>query len=578
MFFTAGLYISLLIFILGVIYKVSRWFRLGVTSRDKNLKAGTRIKGVLSSLAGAVAGLNLLRMLRVLFLDVLLLRRSFREDLYRWLMHMLIFWGFILLLFMHAFESFISEPYLPDYMSTLNPYLFLRDLFGLMVIAGILMAVYRRLKMPRPRLKSRSMDFVAIGIVVIIIFSGILLKGSKIASESEFMRMVQDYSHIYYYEEEVEALKSYWVQNYGLISPDIKPPFQEEMLAEGEELNDMFCVPCHSQSQWAAVSYGSSKLTYPITSSSDGEHLVSFFWYLHVLACFAGLAWIPFGKMFHIFTSPLSLFSSSVSSRKTHAGAAAVRRMMEVDACTSCGACSERCSVGGAGEILANDLILPSEKLRALRLFAGGSKPSSQEYKALAEGLVVCTNCRKCTGVCPVGINLQDIWEACLDDMYQQGMVHPYSLSQLSLNSIIRSRTEAGMPPAPWLRGGRSADEQFSSPAPDDVLAVPGRLDQDLVRSLELAYNYCIKCKTCTLACPVPEYFDDPRQELGLFPHQIVHATILGLNDLVASSRMLWACVGCYQCQEHCPQEIRVTDVLYAHKQAALSGLKAGEE
>ncbi|WP_291320424.1 4Fe-4S dicluster domain-containing protein, partial [Desulfonatronospira sp.] len=77
---------------------------------------------------------------------------------------------------------------------------------------------------------------------------------------------------------------------------------------------------------------------------------------------------------------------------------------------------------------------------------------------------------------------------------------------------------------------------------------------------------------------PVPEYFDDPRQELGLYPHQIVHATILGLNDLVASSRMLWACVGCYQCQEHCPQEIRVTDVLYAHKQAALSVLKAGEE
>ncbi len=578
MFFTVGLYISLIICILGTAYKVARWFRLGITEQDKKIKSGARIKGVLGSLAWLFSGLNLPRALKVIFLDVLLLRRSFKEDLYRWAMHMLIFWGFILLLFMHAFESFISEPYLPDYMSTLNPYLFLRDLFGVMVIVGILMAVYRRLKMPKPRLKSRSMDYAAIGIVIVIILSGILLKGSKIASESEFMRMVEDYSHIYYYDEEVEALKSYWVQNYGLISPELRPPFDESVLEEGAELNDMFCVTCHSQSQWAGLSYASSKLTYPVTSTSDGEHLVSFFWYLHVLACFAGLAWIPFGKMFHIFTSPLSLVASSVSRATNNAGSSAVRRMMEVDACTSCGTCSERCSVGGAGEILSNDLILPSEKLRALGLSAAGKRPSRQEYNALAEGLVVCTNCRKCTGVCPVGINLQDIWEASLDDMYQQGIVSPYSLSQLSLNNILRSRIEAGMAPAPWLRGGGSADEQFSSPAPEEALAVPGTLDKDLVRSLELAYNYCVKCKTCTLACPVPEYFDDPRQELGLYPHQIVHATILGLNDLVASSRMLWACVGCYQCQEHCPQEIRVADVLYAHKQAALSGLKSGEE
>ncbi len=578
MFFTVGLYVSLSICILGTVYKVARWFMLGVTEQDKNIKAGARIKGVLGSMAGIFSGLNLPRVLKVIFLDVLLLRRSFREDLYRWIMHMLIFWGFILLLFMHAFESFISEPYLPDYMSTLNPYLFLRDLFGVMIIAGIVMAVYRRLRMPKPRLKTRSMDYAAIGIVIIIILSGILLKGSKIASDSEFMRMVEDYSHIYHYDEEVEALKSYWVENYGLISPEMSPPFDESMLEEGAELNEMFCTPCHSQSQWAAVSYGSSKLTYPITSSSDGEHLVSFFWYLHVLAGFAGLAWIPFGKMFHIFTSPLSLVTSFVSTKTTDAGASAVRRMMELEACTSCGACSERCSVGVAVESIPNSLILPFEKLRMLRSVSSGAELSRQEHQALAEAMVICTNCRRCTGVCPVGINLQDIWENVLDDMYAKGFVQPSALSQLSLNSIIRSRTEAGMTQAPWLRGGRSADEQFSAPAPEEVLAVPGRLDKDMVRSLELAYNYCVKCKTCTLACPVPEYFDDPRQELGLYPHQIVHATILGLNDLVASSRMLWACVGCYQCQEHCPQEIRVTDVLYAHKQAALSGLKAGEK
>jgi heterodisulfide reductase subunit C len=37
----------------------------------------------------------------------------------------------------------------------------------------------------------------------------------------------------------------------------------------------------------------------------------------------------------------------------------------------------------------------------------------------------------------------------------------------------------------------------------------------------------------------------------------------LGLADLALGSRMVWDCATCYQCQEHCPADIRVTEVLY---------------
>ena len=60
--------------------------------------------------------------------------------------------------------------------------------------------------------------------------------------------------------------------------------------------------------------------------------------------------------------------------------------------------------------------------------------------------------------------------------------------------------------------------------------------------------------------------YEEPRKELGLLPHQIMHSLGLGLRDEALSSRMVWDCVTCYLCQEHCPQGVQVADVLYELK------------
>jgi heterodisulfide reductase subunit C len=91
-------------------------------------------------------------------------------------------------------------------------------------------------------------------------------------------------------------------------------------------------------------------------------------------------------------------------------------------------------------------------------------------------------------------------------------------------------------------------------------------------------FSYCFNCKTCSLSCPVVKNFDDPRHILGLEPHQIIHATVLGLGDLIFSSKMLWTCLGCYQCQENCPQEVRVTDVFYELKNLAVQEFRETEK
>ena len=48
-------------------------------------------------------------LVKALLFDVGLQLRVFKEDRWRWLAHMLLFYGFTLLLLMHALQSIISE-------------------------------------------------------------------------------------------------------------------------------------------------------------------------------------------------------------------------------------------------------------------------------------------------------------------------------------------------------------------------------------------------------------------------------------------------------------------------------------
>ncbi len=74
----------------------------------------------------------------------------------------------------------------------------------------------------------------------------------------------------------------------------------------------------------------------------------------------------------------------------------------------------------------------------------------------------------------------------------------------------------------------------------------------------------CFACGTCTASCPVREVTDryDPRK--------IIHMALLGLRDEVLSSDFVWLCSTCYACQERCPQDVRITELMYAIKNVAV--------
>ena len=67
-------------------------------------------------------------------------------------MHFCIAYGFIFLLLMHALDRYVSQKLFPNYYSPelsalnpLNPFLFLRNLFGAMMLVGLAIAAYRRI-------------------------------------------------------------------------------------------------------------------------------------------------------------------------------------------------------------------------------------------------------------------------------------------------------------------------------------------------------------------------------------------------------------------------------------------------
>ena len=554
MLYTITLYASLAIFGLGLIYKISNWFRWTVSPEAANITTSTRasaaVRAILSTLFSPKIGV----LLRVFILDVLLQRWLLRKDFLRWLAHMCIYGGFMLLLMMHGLDYFVTSVLFDDYYSTLNPFMFLRDFFGLVVIVGLGIALWRRLISKAPRPKTTAVDYYAIIILAVIMISGVLLEGTKIVSHSRYQDMVEEYAILE--QEERMPLEAYWAENFGVVSPDTKGPFDEGTLEKGEQLHEMSCAECHSRPQWAFMGYGVSMVVSPIASPLDRANVHNLLWYLHFLACFLGMAYLPFSKFFHIFATPVHLLVNAVMEEgKSDPANIATKQAIELDACTHCGDCTIRCSVAVAFNEIPNPNIFPHEKLSAFRTLLSGKGLNEKQLMIIQEGSYICTDCHRCTDVCPLGINLEDLW----------------------LN-LKRHLAGLGYPkPEAWARETVAADFDLARLKDKTLSLTP--VDKEFMGELTGSaqantFSVCFGCQNCTNVCPVVGHYENPKEVLGLLPHEIMHCLAIKQRDLALGSTMLWDCVTCYTCQEHCPQMVCVTDVLYELKNMALRHMK----
>jgi heterodisulfide reductase subunit C len=75
--------------------------------------------------------------------------------------------------------------------------------------------------------------------------------------------------------------------------------------------------------------------------------------------------------------------------------------------------------------------------------------------------------------------------------------------------------------------------------------------------------NTCIQCGTCGGSCPSAADMDHTPRTLFAMINE-------GLREEVLKSNTPWYCVSCYYCMSRCPQDIHITDIMYALKRMAI--------
>lgn len=538
---------ALAICVVGLLWRISRWFRVRIGPDARLVTLSQRLEALLRGVVATLFSRRVFAVLGTFALDVLLQRRLYASAKLRWLGHLLIVAGFMLLLLMHALAAVVTVKLFPGYESTRAPYLFLRNLFGAMVVVGGALLLFGRWRR-RTGLASvrRPMAAAFVALLGFVLATGFLLEADKIASPQAFYRMAKESSGTAD-PAELKPLRAVWASEFGVAFNDLKEPISPEMMAKGRTMHEDDCASCHANPASAFVSYPMARALAPLADLLDAAHADTWLLYLHLLACFLGLATLPVTRFYHVLAAPASLLVNGASpNRESSIAGRASRRALAVDACVRCGICDAHCSVAPLARYLGNPYLLPSHKLIATAALVDGRLPQSgreNEIRLVAEGAFLCTDCGRCSSQCPVGLDLADLWPAGRGDLAAAGLPAPAQWVQARPALAWAESLEPNS--RPWQLGAADPDACFAPLSAD-----------------RRSFSRCVQCQTCTNVCPVVAHSASPEHGVDLTPQKVMNLLRLGLRDLALGSRMVWNCATCYQCQEHCPEGVRVADIM----------------
>jgi heterodisulfide reductase subunit C len=72
----------------------------------------------------------------------------------------------------------------------------------------------------------------------------------------------------------------------------------------------------------------------------------------------------------------------------------------------------------------------------------------------------------------------------------------------------------------------------------------------------------CYQCGTCSGACP-------SGRRTPYMIRRLVRKALMGLKDDIISDDALWMCTTCYECQERCPRDIKIVEIVKAVRNVA---------
>jgi len=312
-------------------------------------------------------------------------KKIFREG-YPGLMHLSLFWGFVV--FIIGTIIVAAQADLGLHLLYGNFYLVLSlllDLAGLAAIGGITMALVRRYLLKPDRLDNKPDDAFSLVLILFILITGFLLEGLRITGT-----------------------------------------------------NDPWAI-------WTPV----GKVVALLFIGVAPEGIVSIFqvfWWGHLVLAFVFIAYLPYGKLFHIITSPLSQFFRNLTMQSSlslidfddeenenygvdNIKGFSWKQLMDTDACTRCGRCQEHCPAyltekplspkvltqelkyhlneEGPRIISAHRYVKESSGAREAAVGTEGAKNLIGDVVE-PDALWSCTTCRSCEEQCPVFVEHVD--------------------------------------------------------------------------------------------------------------------------------------------------------------------------
>jgi len=315
------------------------------------------------------------------------------KDVYPGIMHGCIFFGFFVLIFGAAFDAgefHITEPLFSWAFLRGSFYLgfsFMMDLFGLLVLIGVLMAAYRRYIQKPDRLTYKGTpDTTAEDGIVLLLIAGIIVTGFII-----------------------EALRIHATKD----------------LTTG-------------YATWEGWSFVGWTLANIISGmdieSAKTAHKLS--WWTHTFIALGFIAYIPYSRLMHIITTPANHFMMSLKpagyvepirdiENQESFGVSKLeeftwKQIFDSDACTKCGRCQDGCPAYLTGKHLS-----PKKLVQDIKTFWLEQAPlaATKAVVPAAEGAEAAAPAEPAEGAAPekalIGdvVDLHAVWD-CTNCMY----------------------------------------------------------------------------------------------------------------------------------------------------------------
>jgi Fe-S oxidoreductase len=283
----------------------------------------------------------------------------------RGLAHAFIFWGFLVItigtvdLLLNGIFGF----HLPGAGSALFAWTI--DIFAVLVLASIAIALVRRLFFKPPRMHIALDGYIILGLIAILMVTLLIFEGAGVAA--------------------------------GLLEKG-------------------FTAPPIAGAVISAVFTGEVSAV-----------IFYYAWWIHVVTVLAFAAYLPQSKHLHIVTTLPNVFFRKQTPRgalgliedienKETFGAATIRdlswkQLLDGYTCTECGRCSDNCPALATGKLLDPQKIvldvrdqLLAEGPALLKDAKAATKPPAHWVDAKPEELWACTTCAACVEACPVTI------------------------------------------------------------------------------------------------------------------------------------------------------------------------------